>query len=96
MRNGFEDVDWVTTSEGVFASGVGVVYIFRHDEGGQGSVIVEFCVMLISVKRRAAWVGQRGKSFVLNMGIVKLCVEGVFVLKAGCFVKTKRHSFWRL
>ncbi len=54
LGNGFEDVDWVTTSEGVFASGVGVVYILRHDEGGQGSVVVKFCVVLIRVKWRAA------------------------------------------
>ncbi len=96
MGNGFEDVDWVTTSKGVFASGVGVVYILRHDEGGQGSVMVKFCVTLIRVKCRAAWVGQRGKRFVWNTGIVKLCVGGSFVLKAGCFVKTKKHSLWRL
>lgn len=36
---GLEDVNWVTTSEGIFARSVGVIYILRHGEGGEASVM---------------------------------------------------------
>lgn len=52
----------VTTSEGVFARSVRVIYILRHDEGGEESVIARGCVLLIGVKRGGARVGQRGNA----------------------------------
>lgn len=43
----------VRTSEGILA------YILRNGEGGQGSVIVRTCVLLIRVKEGETWVTQR-------------------------------------
>ena len=68
------------TSERVFAGGEGVVYILGYDKGSEGSVIVRGCVMLVRVKGGGTRVEQRGKRFLLNKGLVKICVESLLCL----------------
>lgn len=61
--NGFEDVNSVTASEGIFARSVGVIYILRHDGGGEESVMARGRVLLAyrSEERRGSG-GTKGNA----------------------------------
>ena len=55
-------MDSVTASERVFARSVRVIFILRHDEDGEESVMARGRVVLIGVKRGGPRVGQRGNA----------------------------------
>ena len=70
-------MDSVTTSEGVFARSVRVVYIPRHDDGGEESVMAKgVCFAHGSEERRGSG-RTRGQCFVLDKRIVNVCVKGL-------------------
>ena len=65
--NGFEDMDCVLTSEGIFARSVGVGLIIRHNQGDEQSVIVR--VSFIFIDGRAERLGREEE-------INALCTQG--------------------